>query len=208
MLVLDINSNIDEVEQGATDFFRNQVPFATSLMLNASIKDVRRFIVGVTYPKAFQVRNAAFPGTMFRMNFSTKRNLEVELFDRLERDYMELHTTGGVKRPHSGRNLAIPINITRTGTGRIPKSKKPRSLTAKKSTRIIRGKSGKNLIVEKYKGQTIVRYVLSPTARISKSFRYYEDAEQVFLRVAPGHWDVAIARALRTSKAGRIFSVD
>lgn len=199
-MTLDITSNIDEVAAGADDFFRSQVPFATSVAINESIKDVRRVIVGSTWSKAFTVRNKAFPGVVFKIKFSTKHRLEAELFDKLGREYLERHTTGGTKRASGGGNLAIPVNVPRTGTGRIPKSKKPRAITAKRSTRIIRGKSGKNLIVERFKGQTIVRYVLSPSAKINSRLRFYEDAADTFERVISGHWSRAMDRALRTSK--------
>lgn len=199
MLHLDITSNIEEVQRGASDFFRSQVPFATSLAINNSMRDVRRVIVNTTWRKAFTVRNQAFPGVVFRIKFSKKYDLEAELYDQLGRDFLERHVTGGIKTAR-GRNLAIPVNVSRTATGRIPKSKKPRVLTAKKSTRIIRGKGGKNLIIEKFKGQTIVRYVLSPSAKIDSRFRFYEDAADTFERVIAGHWTHAMDRALRTSK--------
>lgn len=199
-LELDIQSNINEFEREATEMELQQVPFAASVAINNSVKDVRRVIVGSTWPKAFVVRNKAFPGVVLRIKFSSKYNLEAVLFDQLGREYLERHTTGGVKTASGGGNLAIPINVPRTGTGRIPKSKKPRALTAKKSTRIVRGKGGKNLIIERFKGQTVVRYVLSPSAKIDSRFRFYEDAADTFERVIAGHWNSAMDRALRSSK--------
>ncbi len=203
MLELDIQSNIDEFERDATAMELQQVPFAASVAINNSMKDVRRVIVGPTWSKAFTVRNKAFPGVVFKIKFSRKGDLEAVLFDKLGREYLETHTTGGIKTASGGGRLAIPVNVPRTGTGRIPKSKKPRSITAKKSTRIVRGKGGKNLIIEQFKGQTIVRYVLSPSAKIDKRFRFYEDAADNFERVIVGHWDTAMDRAIRSS---RVFS--
>lgn len=200
MLTLDITSNIDAVERGASDFFRSQVPFATSVAINESLKDVRRRIIGSTWPSAFTVRNKRFPGVVFKMKFSTKRHLEAELFDQLGRDYLDRHTTGGVKRASGGSRLAIPLNVARSGTGRIPKNRKPRAITGKKSTRVVRGKTGNDLIVERFKGKTVVRYVLAPSAKIEKSFRFYEDAADTFERVISGHWSRAMDRALSTSK--------
>ena len=200
---INISSNIDEAAAEFSDIMLSQVPFATSLALNNTIKDVRRRIVGPTWNKAFQVRNKAFPGVVFRIKFARKTELEVVLYDQLGREYLQRHTSGGIKRPKTGGNLAIPVNIQRTGTGRIPKSKKPRVLTAKKSTRIIRSKTGKNLIVERFKGKTFVRYVLSPSANIKSRFRFYEDAVDTFNRVIDGHWNTGMITALRSS---RIFS--
>ena len=200
MLELNITSNVDEVYEEASDFFRRQIPFITSLAINNSMKDVRKRVIGSTWPKAFTVRNRAFPGVVLRIKFSTKASLKAELFDSLGREYLEMHTTGGTKTAKGGGRLAIPLNVKRGASGRIPKSRKPRSITAKKSTRVIRGRGGKSLIVEKFKGETVVRYVLAPSAKIDKRFRFYEEAADTFERVIVGHWDAAVDRALRTSK--------
>ena len=187
-----------------SDFFRSQVPYGTSLALNATMRDVRRHIVGSTYPKAFQVRNRAFPGTMFRIEFSRKNDLQVTLYDRLGREYMERHSGGGVKRPAAGGgNLAIPVGIQRTKTGRIPKRLKPRSITSKNTGFVVKGKSGAKLIVERSKGETVVRYVLKPSAKIKKSFRFYEESMKIADRVIDSHWNQGMTRALKTS---RVFS--
>ena len=124
-LELDISSNIDEFEREATEMELQQVPFAASVAINNSAKDVRRVVIGSTWPKAFKVRNKAFPGVVLRIKFSTKYDLEAAVFDQLGREYLERHTTGGVKRPTGGKNLAIPVNVPREASGRIVKSKKP-----------------------------------------------------------------------------------
>lgn len=200
MLELNIESNIQEVERGANDFFRSQVPFAVSVAINNSLRDVRRYIVGVTYSKAFTVRNKRFPGVVFKIKFSSKNSLTAELYDKLGREYLERHATSGIKTASRGGRLAIPMNVTRAPTGRIPKGRKPGAITKKKSTRVIRGKGGKDLIIERFKGKTIVRYVLAPSARIEKTFRFYEDAADTFERVIEGHWNTAIARALASAR--------
>lgn len=200
MLQLDITSNIDEVMIGASDFFKSQVPFATSVAINNSMKDVRKVIVGTTFSKAFTVRNKRFPGVVFKIKFSKKTSLVAEVYDQLGREYLSRHASGGVKRPSHGGRLAIPLNTSRSATGRIPKGKKPRAITKKKSTRVVRGRSGNDLIIESFKGQTFVRYVLAPSARIDKTFRFYEDAADTFERVINGHWNSAMQRALSTSK--------
>lgn len=205
MLTIEILHNLPELQADLTDLMKQQLPFATSLALNATIKDVRRRIVFSTWPKAFTVRNKPFPGVVFRMKFSNKSTLEAMVFDQLGRDFIERHVTGGTKRPVSGANLAIPLNVRRTGGGRIPKSMKPRTLTAKKSTRIVRGKSGHNLIVETYKGDTIVRYVLSPAAKIEARFRFYEDAIDTVNRVINGHWNTSMRRAIRTKRTLALY---
>lgn len=205
MLEINITSNLDEAMKEMTELERNQVPFATSLAMNETIKDIRKRIIAVTWPKAFEVRNKRFPGVVFRMKFSKKGDLEAVLYDQLGREYLERHTTGGVKKANSGGNLAIPVNVRRAPTGRIPKNRKPRVITAKKSTFIRRGKSGHNLIIERVKGETFVRYVLAPSARIDSTFRFYEDAMDTFNRVIEGHWNTGMTRALRTSK---VFSGD
>jgi hypothetical protein len=137
---------------------------------------------------------------MWRVDKATKGHLTGMVFDSLGREFIARHITGGTKTSSTGGRLAIPVNIPRTGTGRIPKARKPRAITAKKSTRIVRGKTGNNLIIEKFKGQSIVRYVLAPSAKIERSFRFYQDGERVIQRVFSGHWNSAMQRAFATSK--------
>ena len=102
MLTIEILHNLPELQADLTDLMKQQLPFATSLALNATIKDVRRRIVFSTWPKAFTVRNKPFPGVVFRMKFSNKSTLEAMVFDQLGRDFIERHVTGGTKRPVSG----------------------------------------------------------------------------------------------------------
>lgn len=197
---IDITSNLDEVSKDMSEFFLDQLPFVTSLTLNETIKDVRTRIIGPTWSNAFTVRNKALPGRMWRMKFSRKTDLEAVLYDSLGRDWVKRHITGGTKTSPSGGRLAIPVNPNRTATGRIPKGKKPRAVTAKKSTQVIRWKGGKSLIVERFKGETYLRYVLAPSAKIDRSFRFYDDAVDETARVIDRHFNEAMDRALRTSK--------
>lgn len=205
MLLIDLSSNLDDVERDTSDFFRSQIPYAASLMLNATIKDVRRQIIGPTWNKAFEVRNRTLPGVMWRIKFSRKNDLHVSLYDNLGYEWMNWQTNEGIKRSRTGGRVAVPTDPDgmRTPTGRIKKSMKPTTIRNKK-TGFIMKKRNTDLIVERV-GDTIeVRYVLLKSTHIPASYRrLYPDAIKVMERVINGHFNTAMMRALRSSKYWR-----
>ena len=98
-----------------------------SLTLNRAVKDTREYLAGHTWPTSIVQRNPNFIRAALHMNFSTKRNLSVEIVDQLERGSLKLHAEGGTKVPKGGL-LAVPSrNIKKTSHG-APKSQKPRAL--------------------------------------------------------------------------------
>ena len=129
MINIDITSDIENAMMDVDTFFRGQIPFGTAGALNDSIFDVRKRIVGSTYPKAFQVRNRAFPGRLWRVTQkANKREMTALLTQTLDRDYITTHATGGIKSSRGGHSVAVPIGIKRTKNGRIPAAKKPTRL--------------------------------------------------------------------------------
>lgn len=179
---------------------KKQVPFATSNALNATIFKVRKRIVGPTWNAAFDTKNGRFPSTLFKVRKASKRRLSASLFDRLGRASLDLHTTGGVKRPKGG-SLAIPTsNIKRSATGKISKGKRPQGL----KNSFVANLNGRGRAVwQRYgrKGSKIrMMYDLERSARISKRFRFYEDAEKVALKEYPKEWEKSFIKAVRSAR--------
>ena len=122
MINFDISSDIDAAIRGVGDFFRRQIPFATSIAINNTIFDVRRDIIESTWPKSFTVRNQALPRRLFKVSKrATKSDLKALLSQDLDRRWVERQATGGTKTGSSGGRVAIPTNpdSMRTSTGRI-----------------------------------------------------------------------------------------
>ncbi|WP_299393254.1 hypothetical protein [Pelagibius sp.] len=201
MIDLSVRSNIKELERYLTRVQRRQLPFATSQALNGTIFAVRRRIVGRTFGEAFKIRNKRFPSAAMRVKKATKKRLEATLFDRLGRDYLQRHTTGGTKRPFTGRRLAVPTRkVKRTGTGKVPRSLQPTTLRNKPNVFVGRFKRPEAGLWRRTKAGVQLLYTMPQTARIDRSFRFYEDATGVVNRQFNRRFFVALKRALRTAR--------
>ncbi len=205
MVQISITSNIKQFERNIRGIQRKQLPFATSVALNDTAFDVRKHIVEKTYKRDFQVRNTRFIGAALRVKKSTKRTLEASVFDKLDREFLQRHTSGGVKRPR-GAHIAIPsreLKAKRSGKG-VPKSLRPRAALANKKTFITRLRSSGQLVIMRRKTKksrpVSVLYLLEPTARIRKTFRFYDDAERVVSQRIGPNFARAWRKALRTAK--------
>lgn len=205
MLQIDITSDIDAALKDVGDFFWNQVPFGTSRALNSTIFDVRKRIVGSTYPNAFTVRNPAFPRRLWRVTpLASKKRLETILAQSLDRNYLDWHAQGGTKRSSSGGRLAIPAQPEkmRAPRGRIRKPNKPGALATKKGVFVI-DKGARKFILKRGKDKNELLYSIVPQAAIDKRFRFYEDATDTTMRVFSGHWNTAMNNAIRNSRFTR-----
>jgi hypothetical protein len=223
MLQIDITHDLEAAMKNTDDFFWKEIPFAMSGAMIDTMYDVRRRNVGSTYPNAFTVRNKAFPAKLWRIKadgsdalYSTLRRalkagmgelmLEQQLLPSsgggsTDRDYMSRHASGGTKTSNRGGSVAIPIDIDRTGTGRIPIAKTPKRMLNKKNTFIQRGKSGRSHVVERKRNGTIrVWYILTPQAKINKRFQFFEDGVDTVENVFPGHLNTRMNRIIAKSR--------
>jgi len=187
---------------------RKQLPFAFSRTLNDTMFAVRKHVVGKTYPRSFDVRDRRFFGaimTIDKSNYRTSAGLSVTLRDKEKRDYLEVFTKGGVKRPRGGR-LAVPsdlIKAKRTAGG-IRDTRRPRAIIA--SPRGFEGttKSGAPVIYERkyFRKRYPLRvvYYLATSARIRKQFPFYRDAERITRTVTPKFFRKNFAFAMKTAR--------
>jgi hypothetical protein len=199
MLSVDITENVQEALRGVGDFFRDQVPFITSQALTDTAFDVRRRIVGSTWPKAVTMRNKVFPGRVFKVSQkATKAQLEAIIAGDDSFDYLGRLSDGGTKVPR-GNWLAIPMDgVKRTSGGAVAKSYKPRMLK-NSFVRNVKGRSDQKVILQRKGKENVVRYLLVKRAQIPATFRFYEDAEATTMRVFSGHWSTRLAAVVRAS---------
>ena len=205
LIQIDIQSDIQRVMRGMDDLMWKQIPFAISGAMNDSIFEAREEIVNKTYPKAFTVRNKRYPGVLFRVKKkATKRSLEALMGAVSARDNIEIgrHVTGGVKTAsRGGGSVAVPKEARRTKTGRVTASNKPRRVADRKNAFVSKGKGGRGVIAERKRDGTLkIWYILTPQAKIDRSFRFYEDSTAKIERVFSGHFDKRFARAVETRK--------
>ncbi len=197
--MIEISSDIDAAMRDCVAFFGDQVPFAFARALTDSAFDVRRQIVEVTFNRDFEVRNKSFAKALWKVGKKAKKSdLTAEVTQALDRDFIERHTTGGTKTPR-GSVVAIPINPKgmRGSKGAIKKSEKPRNL----KNSYVRNVNGTLIVFEKKRGkESTAKYVLKKSAKIDRTFEFYEDAEAKAIEVFSGHFSDNMLKAIVSSR--------
>jgi hypothetical protein len=201
---VDIRHNIAEFSGWLRTLHHDQVPFATSQALNSTVFDVRKHVVGRTFPEAFTLRNRRFPSAVLRVVKARKRRLVARLHDPKQRAWIERQATGGTKRAR-GRFVAVPDAdiVRRTASGKIRAADKPRRITSKRGTFISKG--GGKLAPGIWRrnaasGRVQPVYVFRPAVRIPKRLRFYEDASKVVASRFPRRFRQAFIKAVRTAR--------
>jgi len=175
-----------------------------------------------TYGKAFNPRQKQFknvttslgtgspaqPQSGVILKKGVARRKEIVIFDRTSKEYMQRHAKGGIKRPVSGSNIAIPgkdtVEPRRTGRG-IPKKLRPDALRGDKKTFRIKI-NGQDVIakrVGKARYPLAIMHLLEPSATIRKTYNFYEDAQSSFRSEFPAafrrNFNSRMKRVLKTS---------
>lgn len=213
---LTVTSNLPAFAKAVDAFGKNQMPFAYQVAINDTAKDVRGQIIERSWPSDVNVRNKRFMQTALtpisKRNpdvFATKKNLRAIVGNtrpRMQRDYLQRLTQGGVKTPR-GKHLAIPSNqntLSRTAGGAVRKADRPRQLLNRKGVFIQKlVKSGDMAIMrrvgkDRYPVQML--YLLEPSGQIKKQFSFYEDANATARRAFRRNFERAFKRAKATAK--------
>lgn len=169
-----------------------------------------------TYGKAFKTRQKGFknvitslgtgrpatPKSGALLKNSVGRDLEIVIFDRQSKEYMQRHAIGGIKTPTNGSNVTIPgrdtVEPKRTGRG-IPKRLRAGALLAQNKT--FRTKVGGQDVIARRLGKNRypiqVMHILEPSARIRKRFNFYEDSALNFTRRFPVNFRSNFAARMR-----------
>jgi len=213
---VNVTSNLPAFTKALDAFGKNQMPFAYQVAINDTAKDVRGQIIERSWPSDVNVRNKRFMKAALtpisKRNpdvFATKKNLRAIVGNtrpKMQRDYLQRLTQGGVKTPR-GRHLAIPSNqntVQRTGGGAVRKADRPRQLLNRKNVFIQKlAKSGDMAIMrrvgkDRYPVQML--YLLEPSGRIKKQFSFYDDANATARRAFGRNFQRAFKRAKATAK--------
>ncbi len=222
---LNIESNIDELLKRTSALFYSQVPFALAVSINDTLFDMRRVVVDTTWQRAFTVRNKVLPKAMFKIDKISVGgpNSNLRAFKSGAADYMmgrlyqrampsksgdimaswpTLHALGGTKTPHRGRSIAVAKDpeMLRSPTGRIRKPNLPENITNKRKHFMIKRGGRPHLILKRVGDQKDVIYNFTETAKIEKSFRFFEDATMVFERSYERKFENAFMEAVKSSK--------
>ncbi len=210
VISISIRDDIARATKRLTGIQKKQIPIATASAINSTLFEARKHVVERTAPAAFEVRNKGFMTAALRVETASKSRLTGALFDHLGRASLALHARGGTKRPRGGR-LAIPAKFVageRTKTGKIPKRLKPAQLLTAPGPRgrkafVATFQNGQQAIVRrktKKRSPLDVLYLFERSARIRKTFRFFEDAAKVSRRSLPRQFSTAFRRAMATAR--------
>lgn len=200
MFELRLNLTDFEAKAKALGGAQDQVQYALSRALNTAVQNARRVLVEDTWPQHVTQRNPSFIGRALRTQFSTKRDLRVEIYDDLGRAGLARHADGGTKTPR-GRNLAIPPQgavTAQLGTHGVRKALRPAAIIASTPKRALRV-TPRGIFVGKG-GRLHLMYALKPSAQQPKDVPFREDFEIAMRNDVRTSFPVAMAKAMSTRR--------
>lgn len=190
---ISIKNAITQMRKDFTDIEKEHLnKIVRNALLDTGYQTQRS--IRATYDQTFTKRNKQFENVITRlgtgrparkMHGSALKNavgkeLEIVIFDERRLQYMQTHTTGGIKTPYAGKNVAIP--------GRDP-GRKLRYASGKPRNSITELRDKSRTFVTTIRGQTVlaerkgkkrlpinILYLLEPSAKIKRTFAYYDVA--------------------------------
>ena len=172
----------------------DQMPFAMALALNDATEKTRKYLITHTWPSRIKQRNASFIAASLttKGTRATKRQLESEIYDRLNRGHLMMHAKGGT-RTARGAHMAVPVSsMPKSGRG-VPQRLRPRNLA--NSVRI------KDAIYTRDRsGKLKLMYVLKTATKIPRRVPFFEDYHASMSRELRRSIPIAVERAMRTRR--------
>lgn len=177
-----------------------QIPFATAVALTNTAKDAQSSVLG-ELSDAFTLRGVWYkPRNKFGIKIKPAKKTDLQAEIGTDADWLELHESGGIKRPR-GRHIAIPTNnIRRLKSGKISKVNRPRNL---KRSFILNTKNGRVLFQRKFKGKRshiVPLYNLEKRATIRKRSTVIEPSLRTIKFRLQSNFNRSLNRALKTAK--------
>lgn len=194
--MIDLQFDFKEFERAAERIggAADQLPYAISVALNDAVKVTRQYLIDTTWPKGVTVRDPNFMRAALRMEFATKKNLSVSIYDTLGRAHLAMHDKGGTKQA-AGR-LAIPTSrVNRSGRG-VQASQRPRNLRRA----VVKGNFIFQAVGRGKASKLMLMYKLQPSARIKADVPFTRDFTSVMQTEVRRAFVPAMQRAMATRK--------
>lgn len=227
---MNIKSNAPELQSRIDDLVKQQMPFATSLALNKSMKNARDIDLKIAYDRFFDKKNKTWFQQVHQIRNSKvahikKTGVAVAAIQRSSlpsppgtkinrakraafSDFMERHVRGGAKTPVSSRSIAVPIsdNVRRrkggSKAGAVVQSQKPKTIMSSGKGFVFE-KQGKKFMAQKFgRGakQTRVLYSLRKSVNIKGGYNPEKAVKQGLRKYWNVNFKHAMVRALQTAK--------
>lgn len=127
--MIEIVVDTKEFTRAMTELERNQLPFATSKAINGTLLAFQKAEQGELRDQ-FLLRRTRWVLQGVKINredFARKDKLEGRVHLDRQRDFLEKFERGGIKRPRSGRSLAIPKEIRKNPRTIISAERRPKA---------------------------------------------------------------------------------
>jgi len=227
---MSIKSNAPELQSRIDNLAKQQMPFATSLALNKSMKNARDIDLKMAYDRFFERKNKAWFQQVHQIRNSKvshikKTGIAVAAIQRSSlpsppgttvararrpafSDFMERHVRGGAKTPVSSRSIAVPItaNVKRrkggAKAGAVVQSQKPKTIM-NSGKGFVFEKQGQKFMAQKFgRGakQTRVLYALKKSVNIKGGYNPEKAVKQGLRKYYNVNFKHAMVRALQSAK--------
>ena len=195
---MSLQSNLRDVERDLSDAARRQLPFATSLALNATAEEIQKNETR-RLDKALD-RPTPFTKKAYALRRSTKRRLEARVFVKtIQARYLEKQEEGGTRQAPR-RAIVLPQKARVNKYGNLPRGAVKRQLA---NPKVFSGKpkgNGRTPGIYKRQGRKLVK-LMSYTARAKYEPRL---AFRRSAALTAGHrFPVHLERALRKAFSTR-----
>jgi len=177
-----------------------QLPFVVSRLLNDGATKARQVFVTSTWPQHVRARNTSFITASLRIEYSTKQNLRVAIYDAraaksASMTILKGHAKGATKTAHG--QLAMPARDLRDyGSHGITKSKRPHAIIAATPKRALRITQRGIFVGEG--GRLHMRYSFKSSAHQPADVPFYDDFEYVMRNTIRTGFGDMMAQATRS----------
>ncbi len=204
--MIDVSADFRKLERMLADIPQRQLPFAMSLALNDTAKDVklaeeRQMERKLDRPTPFTKRGVYVRG-------STKKSLTVWVgIKDHQAAYLKWQAGGGVRKP-KGRALVIGAGLRRNKYGNLPRNAVARAVTKPNTFATKRNGRGKHLAPgiyqrgRKVRGKTKLKLLVAfePRAKYQPRFPFQATARRTAEGAMQSHLLRRIKQAVETAK--------
>lgn len=234
MLAMDVGDNLGSVIGNLTEIEEKHVPFALSLALNRTAKDVQVEVVSGLASQFTLRRNWTAKG--IRLTPATKGSLVARIYTKDW--YMRDQEEGGDRRPRNGNDIWVPTLAVRDGgvlSGLVRRNMRPRALRkaadeaaaklgatgkrhyrqpgeayAKPTPFIAVMKNGKRgLFIRQDSSRRLpltLLYTLAPDVKIAPRWHFQATGNRISAKRLRQQFIDALSHALDTAKGGAVHS--
>ncbi len=203
MFEFSVKSDIDKTIKAVGSFYAKQVPYAASVGINNTLKDVQKLEQAAIKRDLDNPTPSTVKG--IRISRSNKRNLVGSVFIIPNIDkFLKYNIEGGTRPPRS-RAEAVPVDIKLNRYGNIPARRQGKlaKLLSRPDTfsATIKGVAG---IWQRGKGRNRNRVTLlvayESQTRYEKGFDFYRYAEKTAAKRWPRNFSRALTQAIRSAR--------